>query len=120
MKSEFVKVKLGDVIEFNPKEKLKKGNPCKKIKMECVKEFTKKIACFELAPYNGGAKFRNGDVLLAKITPCLENGKSAFVDILDNDEVAFGSTEFIVLRVTDKTDGKTEDETEDKTEDKED
>ena len=105
MKSEFVKVKLGDVIEFNPKEKLKKGNPYKKIKMECVKEFTKKIACFELAPYNGGAKFRNGDVLLAKITPCLENGKSAFVDILDNDEVAFGSTEFIVLRATDKTDG---------------
>lgn len=45
-----------------------------------------------------GPKFRNGDTLVAKITPCLENGKTAFVDILEDDEVAFGSSEFIVLR----------------------
>ena len=104
MENEFVKVKLGDVVEFNPKEVLKKDKIYKKVKMECVKEFTKKIVCFEYAPYKGGSKFKNKDVLLAKITPCLENGKSAFVDFLEDDEVAFGSTEFIVLRKTDKTD----------------
>jgi type I restriction enzyme S subunit len=45
-----------------------------------------------------GAKFRNGDTLLARITPCLENGKSAFVDFLDDDQIGWGSTEFLVLR----------------------
>ena len=48
---------------------------------------------------NSGSKFRNGDTLFARITPCLENGKTGFVQFLPNDEVsAFGSTEFIVLR----------------------
>ncbi|MEM5632053.1 hypothetical protein AAHH69_23485 [Bacillus toyonensis] len=36
--------------------------------------------------------------MLARITPCLENGKTAFVDILDDNEIAAGSTEFIVMR----------------------
>ncbi len=45
-----------------------------------------------------GSKFRNGDTLFARITPCLENGKTAFVDFLEEGEVARGSTEFIVLR----------------------
>jgi type I restriction enzyme S subunit len=40
----------------------------------------------------------NGDTLVARITPCLENGKIGFVDFLAEGEVAFGSTEFIVLR----------------------
>lgn len=48
--------------------------------------------------FSGGMKFKNGDVLFARITPCLENGKTAFVDFLNDDEVGFGSTEFIVLR----------------------
>lgn len=46
----------------------------------------------------GGAKFCNGDTIMARITPCLENGKTAYVDILEDGEVAFGSTEFIVMR----------------------
>jgi type I restriction enzyme S subunit len=45
-----------------------------------------------------GSKFRNGDTLFARITPCLENGKTAFVNFLEEGEVARGSTEFIVLR----------------------
>jgi type I restriction enzyme S subunit len=40
----------------------------------------------------------NGDTLLARITPCLENGKTAYVDFLDDDQVGWGSTEYIVLR----------------------
>jgi type I restriction enzyme S subunit len=48
---------------------------------------------------NSGSKFRNRDTLFARITPCLENGKTGFVQFLPSDEaVAFGSTEFIVLR----------------------
>jgi type I restriction enzyme S subunit len=48
---------------------------------------------------NSGAKFQNGDTLFARITPCLENGKTGFVQFLPRaDSVAFGSTEFIVLR----------------------
>lgn len=46
----------------------------------------------------GGSKFQNRDTLLARITPCLENGKTAFVDILEDEEIAAGSTEFIVMR----------------------
>lgn len=45
-----------------------------------------------------GARFLNGDALLARITPCLENGKAAYVDFLDHDQVGIGSTEFIVFR----------------------
>ena len=92
------KVKLGDIILFNPSESIKKGNVAKKIPMEKLLPHTKKISGFENAIYSSGPKFRNGDTLLAKITPCLENGKTAFVDILDENEVAFGSSEFIVLR----------------------
>lgn len=66
--------------------------------MDKLTAFERKIQGFEYSEVAGGAKFKNGDTLLAKITPCLENGKTALVDILDDDEVAFGSTEFIVLR----------------------
>ncbi|MBN9559337.1 MAG: restriction endonuclease subunit S [Alphaproteobacteria bacterium] len=45
-----------------------------------------------------GARFTNGDTLIARITPCLENGKTAYVDCLPNEAVGWGSTEFIVLR----------------------
>ncbi len=48
--------------------------------------------------YKGGVKFRNGDTVMARITPSLENGKTSYVDILNDDEIGFGSTEFIVLR----------------------
>ncbi len=48
---------------------------------------------------NSGARFQNGDTLLARITPCLENGKTGYVGFLPSDsDVAHGSTEFIVLR----------------------
>jgi type I restriction enzyme S subunit len=43
-------------------------------------------------------RFINGDTLLARITPCLENGKTAYVDFLEDRQIGWGSTEFIVLR----------------------
>ena len=91
-------VRAADIIEFNPRESIPKGGLSKKVAMERLQPFARDILDYELAPYNGGAKFRNGDTLMARITPCLENGKTAQVNILDDGEVGFGSTEFIVLR----------------------
>ena len=68
--------------------------------MGSLTEFQRKINSFEYSRYNSGPKFRNGDTIMAKITPCIENGKTAFVDVLDENEIAFGSSEYIVLRET--------------------
>ena len=48
--------------------------------------------------FGSGMRFTNGDTLLARITPCLENGKTAYVDFLSNDCIGWGSTEYIVMR----------------------
>lgn len=90
--------RLIDVIDINPRTPLRKGTLAKKVSMQDVAEFTRKIQSYEIAEFTSGSKFKNGDTLLARITPCLENGKTAYVDILEDNEIAFGSTEFIVLR----------------------
>ena len=99
----FKKQRIQNIADFNPRERLAKGALAKSVPMAMLKEFQRQITGYEIKAFNGGAKFRNGDTLLAKITPCLENGKTAFVDILDDGEVAFGSTEFIVLRAKNET-----------------
>ncbi len=96
-------IELGKAIQFNPPERIAKGKIAKKIPMDRLIAYEKKIKGFELAEFSAGPKFRNGDTLVAKITPCLENGKTAQVDILDENEVAFGSSEFIVLRQNENT-----------------
>ncbi|EOT2986211.1 restriction endonuclease subunit S [Clostridium perfringens] len=90
--------KLKDIIQFNPKESIKKKEIAKKIAMDKLEPFTRKVSGYEETEFTSGTKFRNGDTLLARITPCLENGKTAQVDILDENEIGFGSTEYIVLR----------------------
>lgn len=95
-------VTLGDVIEFNPKEALKKNAIAKKVPMDALKPFTRKIDYFETAEFKSGTKFKNNDTLMARITPCLENGKTSFVDILEENEVGFGSTEYFVLRAVEE------------------
>ncbi|PSO42976.1 restriction endonuclease subunit S [Candidatus Saccharibacteria bacterium QS_5_54_17] len=96
-------VLLGDVVEVNPSAPIKKGEDVKFVSMDAVQPFQRNITYLETREYKGGAKFRNGDTLLARITPCLENGKTAFVDFLDDNETAAGSTEFTVLRATPDT-----------------
>ena len=98
MTSEWTTIRAADFIEFNPKMSIKKGAIATKIAMDKLQPFTKKIPATEKAEFGGGAKFSNGDTIMARITPCLENGKTAFVDVLAEGEVAFGSTEFIVMR----------------------
>ena len=91
-------IKLQEIALVNPIERITKGTKAKKIAMTVLQPFTKKVPSYSIEGYNGGMKFRNGDTIIARITPCLENGKTAFVDILDDGEIGFGSTEYIVLR----------------------
>lgn len=98
MKSEWKVMRAEEFIEFNPRLSIKKGETATKVSMDKLKPFTKHIDETEKAAFTGGSKFCNGDTIMARITPCLENGKTAFVDVLDKNEVAFGSTEFIVMR----------------------
>lgn len=93
--------KIGNVSElfnFNPLTSLKIGSLASYIDMDSlpVKGFmTKKIQKKEFA---GGTKFIKNDVAVARITPCLENGKTGLISKLKEGEVGFGSTEFIILR----------------------
>lgn len=98
MKSEWIKKKLSDIADFNPRETIKKGSIAKKISMEVLRPFCRDVPYYTEESFSGGTKFRNGDTIMARITPCLENGKTAQVSILNDGEVGFGSTEYIVFR----------------------
>lgn len=102
--AEWVMKKLKDIADFNPRESLAKGVVAKKIAMDKLQPFCRDIPGYELEPFSGGTKFRNGDTIMARITPCLENGKTAKVAVLDDGEVGFGSTEYIVFRAKDGVD----------------
>ncbi len=95
---EWKETSFNEIAIINPSETIVKEKIAKKIAMELLQPFTKRISSYSLEPYNGGMKFKNGDTIVARITPCLENGKTAYVDILDDGEVGFGSTEYIVIR----------------------
>lgn len=88
---------LADIALVNPFRPLSKG-----VEARCFDMATLPTSgCIPIGdtvkPYNGGVRFINGDTLIARITPCLENGKAAYINILDKGEVAFGSTEYIVF-----------------------
>ena len=95
---EWKECKLSDIVEINPTESLKKGTVAKKIGMDILQPYCRSIPSYSLEPYTGGTKFKNGDTIMARITPCLENGKTAMVNILEDNEIGFGSTEYIVFR----------------------
>lgn len=97
----FKTVRLGDIVRFNPRETIKKGELAKKIDMSVLQPFTRDVPSFEILEYKGGTKFRNGDTIMARITPCLENGKTSKVNVLEENEIGFGSTEYIVFRAID-------------------
>lgn len=92
---------LGDLITFNPKEVLKKGVEAPYLDMRALPTSGLMPDPAILREFSSGTKFRAGDTLLARITPCLENGKTAMVDDLGPDVVGWGSTEFIVMRAKD-------------------
>lgn len=88
---------LSDIANINPRYTLSKGTEARYIDMSQLSTTTSFPDGWTFRPYNGGMKFRNKDTVMARITPCLENGKTAYIDFLEEDETAFGSTEYIVL-----------------------
>lgn len=93
------KRKFTDIVNVNPKTTIKVGTIAPYVPMGSISESSMVIYPIEKRAVTGGTKFKNGDTLFARITPCLENGKTGFVQFMNNDEqVATGSTEYIVLR----------------------
>lgn len=93
---------LSDYVELNPKLKLRSdvAEPIY-IDMKRLPESGWTVRGVDNRPAKGGARFANGDTLLARITPCLQNRKTGYVDDLESGEVGIGSTEFIVMRSLD-------------------
>lgn len=93
-------IELSEAISFNPKYELKENDCNIFVPMQALNESCMILDDNKLESTNSksGTKFRYGDTLLARITPSLENGKTAFVSILGPDEIGVGSTEFIVMR----------------------
>lgn len=89
---------LSALVDANPQEKLSNGRLAPHVEMKAVPEIGSCIANITQKIVSSGTKFRNNDVLFAKITPCLENGKTALVQGLKDNVVGHGSTEFVVLR----------------------
>lgn len=92
--------KLGDLVNVNPRYDLPDQNDFPYVPMKKVSAENKEITGFERKDniYSGLSKFKNGDILFARITPCTENGKAAFVEYLpDGEELAVGSSELAVL-----------------------
>lgn len=92
---------LSEVININTTYSLKKGVLAPYLDMKNMPTQGSYPIKVEEKEYQGGMKFKNGDALMARITPCLENGKVAYVNFLKDDEIGFGSTEYIVLSTKD-------------------
>src|ERR1035437_703918 len=91
-------VPLPEAIRVNPPRPLRKGEVAPYLDMANMP--TRSARALEIVDreFGSGMRFKNGDTLVARITPCLENGKTCFVDFLNDDQIAWGSTEYIVLQ----------------------
>jgi len=90
--------RLSELVTLNPSRALERANPSPYLDMANMPTSGHSALDITVRPYSSGSRFVNGDTLMARITPCLENGKTAFVDFLPNGAVGWGSTEFLVLR----------------------
>lgn len=91
--------RVPDCVDINPRVIVPRDGEKPFVPMGCLSNDSMLISDIECRDGNSGAKFQNGDTLFARITPCLENGKTGFVQFLPDEQVvACGSTEFIVLR----------------------
>jgi type I restriction enzyme S subunit len=97
--SDAVRVRVTELVEFNPKTpKPSSGTDAVYVDMAALSTSRAGIDTWTRREPKGGTRFRNGDTLFARITPCLENGKTGYVDFMADGEIGMGSTEFIVLR----------------------
>ena len=91
--------RASDAIAINPRTRVSREGEKPFVPMGSLSNNSMLIQGIEFRSGNSGSKFRNGDTLFARITPSLENGKTVYVQFLhSSQDVAFGSTEFIVLR----------------------
>lgn len=98
MPATWAKGPASELIDFNPSEPLKKDTVAPYLDMSSLPTVGPWPDEPISRPFGSGMRFRNGDTLLARITPCLENGKTAFIQCLSEGQVAWGSTEYIVMR----------------------
>ena len=91
-------VRLPELIDVNPQRSLRRGEIAPYLAMANMPASGHAPDSVGQRPFNSGMRFANGDTLVARITPCLENGKTAYVDFLDDDEIGWGSTEYLVFR----------------------
>ncbi len=91
-------VPLTEIMDVNPTRRLRKGDIAPYLGMSDMPTRGHCPDSVTVRPFGSGMRFVNGDTLLARITPCLENGKTAYVDFLPADETGWGSTEYIVMR----------------------
>ena len=91
-------VPLAEMNEINPLRPLRRGEIAPYLDMANMPTKGHTPETVIDRPFGSGMRFTNGDTLLARITPCLENGKTAYVDFLKEDQIGWGSTEYIVLR----------------------
>lgn len=89
---------IGEAFEINPKVSIKRGTEVPFISMDRLEPGCRDVDAVETRSYSSGSKFEPGDTLMARITPCLENGKIARYLPKDAPLPAAGSTEFMVLR----------------------
>ena len=98
MESKWDLTLLGDLVNFTPKRTIKKNTVAPFVSMADIPGNSKYIPeIYEKEYKGGGSRFKNGDTLFARITPCLQNGKTAKVSGLKDDDIAHGSTEFIIF-----------------------
>ena len=90
--------RLAELVDINPKRSLRRGQIAPYLPMASMPMRGHVPDSVDVRPFGSGIRFANGDTLVARITPCLENGKTAYVDFLPDNEVGWGSTEYIVLR----------------------
>ncbi|QLB60321.1 restriction endonuclease subunit S [Acinetobacter indicus] len=91
-------VVVSELIEFNPKRSLSKGTDAIYLEMAGLSTQSFNATGYYRREFSSGTKFIQQDTLLARITPCLENGKAGYVTFLRDNEVGWGSTEYIVMR----------------------
>ena len=95
---QWTRMRAADFIDFNPRMSIKKGAVATKVAMDKLQPFTKRIPEVEKAAFSGGSNFGTVETIMVQKKLDLEKGKMAFAEFLENVNVAFGSTHFLVLR----------------------
>jgi type I restriction enzyme, S subunit len=91
-------IPASEALDINPSRPMATGTEAPYLDMQNVPTRGHRPKGWITRRFVSGSRFSNGDTLVARITPCLENGKTTFVDFLKDAAIGWGSTEFIVLR----------------------